>query len=205
MVEGNRSLTIGVEFEKQNLLNEKMFGFNIGNVIKDKKSSNLPTKSKLGQTRSDIVGDVSLNLIKNFDLEYKFSYDRDLDYSNYDSIGTKFEVNNFVTNFNYITENHELGNSEVINNTSILKFDEHSLRFEATKNLKTDFTEYVNFIYQYKTDCLLALLEYDKEFYSDGNLKPTENLLFLIKFIPFTEIRGTARTILTKKELLKIK
>ena len=194
MVEGSRSLTIGVEFEKQNLLNEKMFGFNIGNVIKDKKSSNLPTKSKLGQTRSDIVGDVSLNLIKNFDLEYKFSYDRDLDYSNYDSIGTKFEVNNFVTSFNYVTENHELGNSEVINNTSILKFDEHSLTFRSTKNLKTDFTEYVNLIYQYETDCLSALFEYNKTFYSDGNLTPTQNLQFLIKFIPFTEIRGTAST-----------
>ena len=196
MVEGGRSLTIGVEFEKQNLSDEKIFGFKIGNVIKDKKSSNLPTKSKLDQTRSDIVGDISLNLSNNFDLEYKFSYDRDLNYSNYDSIGTKFEVNNFVTSFNYITENHELGNSEIINNTTKLKFtDEHSLIFKSTKDLKADFTEYVNLIYQYKTDCLLALFEYDKKFYSDGNLTPTENLLFIIKFIPFAEIRGTARTL----------
>jgi LPS-assembly protein len=199
MVEGSRSLTIGIEFEKQNLLDEKIFGFNIGNVIKDKKNSNLSTKSKLDQTRSDIVGDISLNLSNNFDLEYKFSYDRDLDYSNYDSIGTKFEVNNFVTNFNYITENHELGNSEVINNTTQLKFtDEHSLAFSSTKDLKADFTEYVNFIYQYKTDCLLALLEYDKKFYRDEDLKPSENLLFLIKFIPFAEIRGSAKTLVTK-------
>jgi len=195
IVEGGRSLSMGVEFEKQNLSDEKIFGFNIGNVIKDKKSSNLPTKTKLDQTRSDIVGDISLNLSNNFDLEYKFSYDRDLDYSNYDSIGAKFEVNNFVTSFDYVTENHELGNSEIINNTTELKFnDEHSLTFSSTKDLKEDFTEYVNFIYQYKTDCLLALLEYDKKFYSDGNLTPSENLLFLIKFIPFAEIRGTART-----------
>ena len=199
MVEGGRSLTIGVEFEKQNLSDEKIFGFKIGNVIKDKKSSNLPTKSKLDQTRSDIVGDISLNLSSNFDLEYKFSYDRDLDYSNYDSIGTKFEVNNFVTSFNYVTENHELGNSEIIDNTTELKFnDEHSLTFKSTKDLKTDFTEYINLIYQYKTDCLLALFEYDKKFYSDGNLTPSENLLFLIKFIPFTEIRGSAKTLVTK-------
>ena len=142
------------------------------------------------------MGDVSLNLSNNFDLEYIFSYDRDLDYSNYDSIGAKFEVNNFVTSFDYVTENHELGNSEIINNTTELKFnDEHSLTFSSTKDLKEDFTEYVNFIYQYKTDCLLALLEYDKKFYSDGNLTPSENLLFLIKFIPFTEIRGTAKTL----------
>ena len=196
IVEGGRSLSMGVEFEKQNLSDEKIFGFNIGNVIKDKKSSNLPTKTKLDQTRSDIVGDISLNLSNNFDLEYKFSYDRDLDYSNYDSIGTKFEVNNFVTSFNYVTENHELGNSEVINNTTKLKFtDEHSLTFRSTKDLKADFTEYVNLIYQYKTDCLLALFEYDKKFYRDEDLTPSENLLFVIKFIPFAEIRGTARTL----------
>ncbi len=197
MVEGGRSLTMGVEFEKQNLSNEKIFGFKIGNVFKDKKSSNLPTKSKLDQTRSDIVGDISLNINNNFDLEYKFSYDRDLDYSNYDSIGTKFEVNNFVTSFNYITENHELGNSEIINNTTELKFtDEHSLTFRSTKDLKADFTEYVNLVYQYKTDCLLALFEYDKKFYRDEDLTPSENLLFVIKFIPFAEIRGTATTLL---------
>jgi len=199
MVEGNQSLTIGVEFEKQNLSNEKIFGFNIGNVIKDKKYSNLPTKSKLDQTRSDIVGDISLNLSNNFDLDYKFSYDRDLDYSNYDSIGTKFKVNNFVTNFNYITENHELGNSEIINNTTRLNFtDEHSLMFRSAKDLKADFTEYVNLIYQYKTDCLLALFEYNKKFYSDGNFTPSESLLFLIRFIPFSEIRGSANTLVSK-------
>ena len=145
------------------------------------------------------LGDISLNLSNNFDLEYKFSYDRDLDYSNYDSIGTKFKVNNFVTNFNYITENHELGNSEIINNTTRLNFtDEHSLMFRSAKDLKADFTEYVNLIYQYKTDCLLALFEYDKKFYRDGDLKPSENLQFLIKFIPFTEIRGSANTFVNK-------
>ena len=37
MVEEGRSMTFGLEFEKQNLLNEKIISFNIGNVIKDKK------------------------------------------------------------------------------------------------------------------------------------------------------------------------
>ena len=72
------------------------------------------------------------------------------------------------------------------------------MTFSSTKDLKEDFTEYVNFIYQYKTDCLLALFEYNKKFYSDGNLTPSENLTFLIKFIPFAEIRGSAKTLVTK-------
>ena len=39
---------------------------------------------------------------------------RDLDHSNYDSISANLSVNNFVTKFNYITENHDFGDSEVI-------------------------------------------------------------------------------------------
>ena len=100
LVEGGRSISVGLEFEKQNLSNEKIFGFRIGNVIKDKKSSKLPTKSKLDQTRSDLVGDISLNINNNLDLEYKFSYDRDLDHSNYDSIGTNFKINNLFCSNN---------------------------------------------------------------------------------------------------------
>ena len=46
----------GLEYEKQNLSNEKTLGFNIGNILKDKKNDNMPSRSKLDQTRSDVVG-----------------------------------------------------------------------------------------------------------------------------------------------------
>ena len=198
LVEGGRSISVGLEFEKQNLSNEKVFGFRIGNVIKDKKSSKLPTKSKLDQTRSDLVGDISLNINNNLDLEYKFSYDRDLDHSNYDSIGTNFKINNFVTSFDYVSESKELGNTETIKNNSKLNFnEEHSLSFNTAKDLKNDFTEYVNLIYQYETDCLSASLEYGKTFYRNGNLIPAKNLMFVIRFIPFTEVRGSAGSAFT--------
>ena len=39
-----------------------------------------------------------------------------------------------------------------------------------------------------------ANFEYEKKFYRDGNLVPDESLIFLIKLIPFAEIRGTANT-----------
>ena len=55
MVEKGKSITLGLEFEKQNLSNEKILGLNIGNIFKDKKNETLPNKSKLNQTRSDIV------------------------------------------------------------------------------------------------------------------------------------------------------
>ena len=56
MVEEGKSLSVGLEYEKLNLSNEKLIGFNIGNIFKDKKNSSMPAKSKLDQTRSDIIG-----------------------------------------------------------------------------------------------------------------------------------------------------
>ena len=129
-------------------------------------------------------------------ISYNFSYDRDLDYSNYDSVSAKFGVNNFVTKFDYITENHDFGDSEVISNTTKINFtSEHSLLFNTTKDLKSDFTQFYNLNYAYETDCLAAYFDYHKKFFSNSQLKPDESLMFLIKFIPFTEVRGTASTI----------
>ena len=42
--------------------------------------------------------------------------------------------------------------------------------------------------YEYLTDCLSINFNYRKTFYSDGNLEPDQELSFLIKIIPFTEL-----------------
>ena len=120
----------------------------------------------------------------------------DLNFSNYDAVTAKLGTNKMVTTFDYITENHELGNSELISNNTDIKFtNEHSLRFNTTKDLKNDFTQFYKLAYKYETDCLSASFEYEKKFFSDGSLKPDESLFFLIKFIPFAELRGSADTI----------
>ena len=197
MVEKGNSLTFGIEFEKQNLKNEKILGINFGNVVKDKKNQDLPDKSKLDQTRSDIVGNIYYKLDKNIELNYNFSYDRDLNFSNYDAITARIGINKLVSTFDYITENHELGNTETIKNDTEYKFtDEHSLSFNTTKDLKDDFTQFYKLSYEYQTDCLLASFQYEKKFYRDGSLLPDESLYFLIKFIPFAELRGSASTFL---------
>lgn len=200
MVEEGKSFTIGLEFEKLNTKNQKLLGFNIGNIIKDKKNSSMPSKAKLNQTRSDIVGNVFYEPSSLFRIDYNFSLDRDLDFSNYDAIGTRIGANKFVTSFNYITENHELGNSETITNDTKLEFtNEHSLKFNTAKDLKTDFTQYYNLSYEYETDCLFLSFQYQKKFFRKEDLVPDESLNFLIKFIPFTEIRGTANTVFEYK------
>ena len=72
-------------------------------------------------------------------------------------------------------------------NTTTLKFnDQNYLSFNTRRNRKIDLTEYYNFIYEYKNDCLVAGLKYKKTYYEDRDLKPTENLLFTITLFPLT-------------------
>ena len=196
MVEKGNSITLGIEFEKQNLNNEKIIGFTLGNVIKDKKNNDLPTKTKLDQTRSDIIGNLFLKYNDSLEFNYNFSYDKDLEYSNYDSVEATFGLNKFITSFDYITENHDFGDSEIIKNVTKYKIsDEHIINFNITKDLKDDFTQFYKLSYEHETDCLLASFEYQKTFFRDGSLVPDESLVFLIKFIPFAEIRGAANSV----------
>ena len=196
MVEKGNSLTLGLEYEKQNLNNEKILGFNLGNVLKDKKNQDLPSKTKLDQTRSDLVGNFYYKFNEIIELDYNFSFDRDLNFSNYDSLQTKIGSNKFITAFDYISESNDFGSSKIVKNDTKYKFtDEHMVKFNTTKNLKDDFTQFYKLSYQYETDCLLASFEYQKKFFRDGNLVPDESLVFLIKFIPFAEIRGAANSV----------
>ena len=196
IVEGGKSIALGLEYEKRNLEDKRIVGFNIANSISDKKNSNLPTKSTLNKTRSDFVGNLSYNPNNILDFNYNFSYDKNFNSSNYDSITTSINLNNFITNFNFLSEDGNIGNNEIISNTSILKLnDENSLKFKTSKDLKNDFTEYYNLIYSYETDCLIASAEFNKKFYKDGNLVPDKSLLFTIKFIPFAELKPAATSI----------
>ena len=196
IVEGGKSIALGLEYEKRNLEDKRIVGFNIANSISDKKNDNLPTKSTLNKTRSDFVGNLYYSPNDILDFDYNFSYDKNLNSSNYDSITASINLNNFITNFNFLSEDGNIGNNEIISNTSILKLNnENSLKFKTSKDLKNDFTEYYNLIYSYETDCLIASAEFNKKFYKDGNLVPDKSILFTIKFIPFAELKPAATSI----------
>ena len=45
-------------------------------------------------------------------------------------------------------------------------------------------------IYEYKNDCLIASIEYDKNYYTDADLKPEETLLFKLTIVPFTSFEN---------------
>ena len=95
-------------------------------------------------------------------------------------------VNNFVTTFEFLEENNLIGKESYISAEAKYIFDENKeLEFKTRKNKKTNLTEYYNLIYQYKMDCLVAGIEYKKDYYNDENLKPKEEIFFSITIMPF--------------------
>ena len=188
-VESGEALSLGFEFKRNDKYEYNILDFKVANILKLKEDYKLPTKSKLNKTRSDIFGNLNYNFSKNLGLGYQFSYDRDLEYSNLDQIILNYKVNNFITNFNYYTENHDFGDEEnLINQTKFNINNENRVVFKAAKDLKNDFTQYYDLVYAYETDCISINFNYNKSFYRDGNLEPNQSLSFLLKIIPFTEL-----------------
>ena len=126
--------TIGIElFTKEDLNfdeNFKKYRFSVG------------TKLNLNELNSLSINYVFQKEVKVdypflqhiLSLNYNFSFERDLSFSNYDEITAIIGSNKLNSKFDYITENHELGNSELISNNTEIKFTkEHSLKFDTTK------------------------------------------------------------------------
>ena len=112
--------------------------------------------------------------------------DNNLGQFNYHKIKSSFQVNNFVTSFEFAEENNEIGNESFISNTTSYDLNDNSqFTFRTRKNKKTNLTEFYNLVYQYKMDCLTAGVEYKKNYYNDGDIKPQESLFFSITLMPF--------------------
>ena len=115
-----------------------------------------------------------------------FAIDNNLDTLNYNHFKNEITVNNFFNNFEFFERSDFASNESYLKNTTGINIDEsNSIKFETRRNKVTNFTEYYNLIYEYNNDCLRASLEYNKNYYSDRDLKPEDKLLFKIAIIPF--------------------
>ena len=101
-------------------------------------------------------------------------------------------VNNFVTSFEYLEERGDIGSKSYVKNQTRYSFDQNnSISFSTRENRELDMTEFYNLVYQYENDCLRAAIEYNKNFYSDDDIKPEEELLFTFTIVPFSKISST--------------
>ncbi len=192
-VESGQSLTIGGEYLKSRKINDEeeneyptdLLEISLATVFRDEINESMPSTSSLGEKSSDIVGHIGLSPNNFFTFNYNFSADNSLDVLKYSSLDAQFTVNNFITSFKYLEENDNVGDENYIENNTSFKFNENSsLAFSVRKNKKIDLTEFYDLIYQYKNDCLTAAIKYKKEFYTDNDLKPTEQLFFSLTIVP---------------------
>ena len=185
--EGGISITYGYEYKKidKSSLNEQItLGF--ANNLRFEENEDLPSNSNLGDKVSDFVGLFEYKPSENLKLNYDFSLKNNLIDKNYELFGFEFYLNNLTSKFEYLNENNSKSKTSYIQNETHYKFNENnSIIFETRENKEKSFTEFYNLIYQYKNDCLSAAIEYNKEYYIDKDLQPSENLFFKISILPF--------------------
>ena len=190
-VEGGESLTLGLEYSASNKLDEEKLNLSFANILRLEENPDLPKIYGFSEKRSDILGNFKFAPSKFFNLNYQFSFDKKLERSNYNLAKADFNINNFVTSFEFLEEDNYLNEASYLSNKTKYIFDKNkSIAFETEKNLDQDITNYYNLIYEYQNDCLVAAVEYNKSFYADSDLKPEKNIFFSIKIIPFGKIKS---------------
>ena len=186
-LEGGQSLTLGTEYKINETNGSNILQVNLAQIYRKNNDNNLPTKSTMNNKVSDLFGDIKLNANKYLDFGYNFSLDNDFKTLNYNMIESTISVNNFITTFEFLEENNALGSaSYLLNETSLALNDNSKILFSERRNKETDLKEFYNIMYQYENDCLVASLEYNKDYYSDRDLKPTEELFFSLTIIPLS-------------------
>ena len=187
-VEGGYSFTYGIDYSKLDKSDNEFLSAKLANIFRPEPDKKLPIKSGLNKKTSDIIGQVNLNPNNKLKLNYDFALKDNLSDTSYQLLGTELKINNFVSTFEYLNENNS-NSTDVSYFTNSSKFINQdgtkSLAFSTRENKKTDATEFYNLIYEYRNDCLIAALEYNKDFYSDGVLRPEENIFFKLTIMPF--------------------
>ena len=192
-VEGGESLTLGTEYSLTNKKGQRLIGLSFANVLRINENPDLPKLYGLSEKRSDFIGEFDFIPSKFFDFNYQFSLDKNLNRSNYNLIKTNININNFVTSFEFLEEDNYLNQDSYLKNNTKFNFNSNnSIGFGTSKNLDQNITNYYNLIYEYENDCLTAAIEYNKNYYTDDDLKPDENIMFSIKIIPFGKISSPA-------------
>ena len=188
--EAGKSITLGLDFKKEDKIDiEKYIEIKFATILRDKEENKIPTSSTVNRKTSNLFGSAESSFSENFSLNYDFSIDNDFNEFEHNSIEAELSVNNFVTKFNFIEKNGEMGDTNTIENTTEYSFDQNnSIIFKTRRNRKISLTEYYDLVYEYQNDCLTAGIKYRKTYYEDRDLRPKEDLFFTITLFPLTTL-----------------
>jgi LPS-assembly protein len=188
-VEGGISLAYGSDYSIYDKINTReILSFKLANNFRFRENKDLPSNNQLGQKTSNFFTETKFNPYEFINVRYNSSIKNNLSDIAYENLITEFKVNNFVTTFDYVNENNtEDKNSYLTSTAKYVLDDSNNLSFSTRDNKTVDLTEYYNLVYQYKNDCLAASVEYNKEYYDDRDIDPSESIFFKLTIIPFGE------------------
>ena len=200
-LESGRSLTLGLDYsnERKDNLNEinNYFELKLATVLRDSEETFIPNKSTINKKNSNLFGSIKNKFSENLEIGYNFSLDNDFNTLEYNEFDTIYSINKVVTEFNFIEENGERGDTNILASSLSYELDNNNfLSLKTRRNRKLNLTEFYDLVYEYKNDCLTAGIKYKKKYYSDGDLKPTENLLFTVTLFPLTTYEHDAQDLL---------
>ena len=186
--ESGKSLTLGLDYKKESVSDiNKYFELKLASVLRDTEDKNISSSSTINRKVSNLFGAVNSNFSEFFKLEYSFAIDNDMATFESNNIKSTFTIKNLVTEFNFIETDGEMGDSNILSNTTSYNFNENNyLKFTTRRNRKISLTEYYDLIYEYKNDCLSAGIKYKKTYYEDRELRPKEDLILSISIFPIS-------------------
>ncbi len=193
-LESGISFTYGNEFKRINKKDAREnLVIKLANNLRIEENKDLPSNNQMGLQTSNLFGEITFDPSEFFTTKYNFSKKNNLDDFTYESIITTLNFKNFVTTFDYINENESQDGlkSYLLSKLQYNLNSSNNISFSTRENKETNLTEYYNFVYQYKNDCLAASIEYNKSYYDDRDLKPEENVFFKLTIMPFGQIAST--------------
>ena len=188
-IEGGISIAYGSDYsiyDKKNTI--ELLNFKFANNFRFEENKDLSTNNQLGQKTSNFFTETTFNPNEYLNLKHNSSIKNNLSEIASENLITEFKINNFVTTFDYLNENNTSEKNSYLTSGIEYEIDKsNKLTFSTRENKTADLTEYYNLMYQYKNDCLAASVEYNKEYYEDRDIKPSENIFFKLTIIPFGE------------------
>ena len=185
--EPGQSLTLGLDYKLEKNNSDKFLEFKTGTVIRDKFEDKISSASTIDKKFSNVFGSIHSNLGDLFEVKYDYSIDKDFKTLEYNSFNVNMTYKKFKTEFTFVEENGDIGDANTLYNKLSYKIDDQNyLTFSTRRNRKIGLTEYYDLLYEYSNDCLIAGLKYNKKYYKDRDVLPSEDLLFTITLFPLT-------------------
>jgi LPS-assembly protein len=192
LIEKDLSFNLGADWiwqeKKTNNKEPEKATISAGQVLKLNKDLDMPTKSSLQKSNSDIVSKINYLSPKNFDVTLKSTFDNQLNHVYYNDFTFKKNFTSSEVNFNFYEKNSHIGNERYAkaNVTSYIT-DSTKLKIESDRNLKTDLTNSHKLGIENENECIRYGFYLQKNYSTDKDLKPATSVYFGVTLLPFGE------------------